>query len=565
MLIAAVLFAAGQETTVRPGIVLRLTRRAPRAPAAAARRPRAHPGLRRRGRGSRPRSRATRLALRVPTAVGGVDIPAGTTVMVLDGAANRDPRQFECPGEFRDRPRERASTRRFRPRHPHLSGRAPRPRRSAREHRAAPRSHGRHQDLRGRARTGRRAPLRVHAHVHLARADASPPGVQALESMTDAIETFRIHVDDASSTICAAGSRARASRPDRRHRLGVRHPDRLPARARGVLARRVRLARAGGAAERARALPHRDRRPVDPLRARALASSRRVSVAAHARLAGLDRRVPRRHPPAHRAGAARREAADAFHVVAPSLPGYGFSEPTRNAAGTPCASRAFVELMHRLGYSRYGAQGGDWGADRDEDRRARSRALRGDPSQHADRGTPADPVALTDEDKADLAAMAHFQREESGYALEQGRSRRPLGVALNDSPAGLLAWIVEKFRTWSDCDGHPENAFTRDQLITNVMTYWVTQTITSSARLYWENKNSATRRSTSRSPPVSRAIRKRCCASRAPGSSGATTSPTGPTCRAAATSPPWSNPRSSPTILQRSSAPCADRPLGSGA
>ena len=61
-----------------------------------------------------------------------------------------------------------------------------------------------------------------------------------------------------------------------------------------------------------------------------------------------------------------------------------------------------------------------------------------------------------------------------------------MGVALNDSPAGLLAWIVEKFRTWSDCDGHPENAFTRDQLITNVMTYWVTQTITSSMRLYWE-------------------------------------------------------------------------------
>ena len=82
--------------------------------------------------------------------------------------------------------------------------------------------------------------------------------------------------------------------------------------------------------------------------------------------------------------------------------------------------------------------------------------------------------------------MARFQREESGYALEQATRPQTLGVALNDSPAGLLAWIVEKFRTWSDCDGHLENAFTRAQLITNVMTYWVTQTITSSVRLYWE-------------------------------------------------------------------------------
>ena len=82
-----------------------------------------------------------------------------------------------------------------------------------------------------------------------------------------------------------------------------------------------------------------------------------------------------------------------------------------------------------------------------------------------------------------------FQREESGYALEQATKPQTLGVALNDSPAGLLAWIVEKFRTWSDCDGHPENVFTRDQLITNVMMYWVTQTITSSARLYWEHQH----------------------------------------------------------------------------
>src|SRR5947208_8692027 len=99
---------------------------------------------------------------------------------------------------------------------------------------------------------------------------------------------------------------------------------------------------------------------------------------------------------------------------------------------------------------------------------------------------PDNTAPLTDADQADLAAMQAFSREESGYALEQRTKPQTIGVALNDSPAGLLAWIVEKFRAWSDCDGDPENAFTRDQLITNVMTYWVTQTITSSTRLYWE-------------------------------------------------------------------------------
>jgi epoxide hydrolase len=184
-------------------------------------------------------------------------------------------------------------------------------------------------------------------------------------------------------------------------------------------------------------------------------------------------------------------AADAFHVVAPSLPGYGFSEPTRTRGwNVQRIARAFVELMGRLGYSRYGAQGGDWGAQVS----TRIGAL--DPEHCAAihlnmpiADPPEDRVPLSDVDKADLAAMQSFQREESGYALEQATKPQTLGVALNDSPAGLLAWIVEKFRTWSDCDGHPENVFTRDQLITNVMVYWVTQTIASSARLYWEHQH----------------------------------------------------------------------------
>jgi pimeloyl-ACP methyl ester carboxylesterase len=181
-------------------------------------------------------------------------------------------------------------------------------------------------------------------------------------------------------------------------------------------------------------------------------------------------------------------APDAFHVIAPSLPGYGFSDPTRTRGwDVSRMARALVELMQRLGYTSYGAQGGDWGSQV-------AASIGAVDPEHcagihlnmaiADR--PKDPVSLTEEENADLAITAHFRREESGYAQEQGTKPQTLGAALNDSPAGLLAWIVEKFCTWSDCDGHPENAFTRDQLITNAMTYWVTQNITSSMRLYWE-------------------------------------------------------------------------------
>jgi pimeloyl-ACP methyl ester carboxylesterase len=185
-------------------------------------------------------------------------------------------------------------------------------------------------------------------------------------------------------------------------------------------------------------------------------------------------------------------AEDAFHVIAPSLPGYGFSEPTRTPGWDVARiARAFIALMSRLGHARYGAQGGDWGAQVT----TRIGAL---DTQHCvglhlnmPVGAPPDPPCpLGAQDKADLAAMAKFQSEESGYALEQGTRPQTLGAGLNDSPAGLLAWIVEKFQAWSDCDGHPENAFTRDQLITNVMVYWLTQTITSSVRLYWESRHS---------------------------------------------------------------------------
>ena len=207
--------------------------------------------------------------------------------------------------------------------------------------------------------------------------------------------------------------------------------------------------------------------------------------------------------------------------------------------------------MARLGYARYAAQGGDWGAQ------ITTRIAAFDPPHcaaihlnmpigHA----PQEAAPLTEEEQADLAALQLFQREESGYAGEQGTKPQTLGVSLNDSPAGLLAWIVEKFRTWSDCDGHPENTYTRDQLITNVMLYWVTQTSSSSARLYWETRHgdalqpSLCPSSTSR--PGWPGTPRRSCAGPVPGSSASTTSPVGPSCPGAATSPPWNSRRCSP-------------------
>ncbi|MET1041679.1 MAG: epoxide hydrolase family protein [Acidimicrobiales bacterium] len=180
--------------------------------------------------------------------------------------------------------------------------------------------------------------------------------------------------------------------------------------------------------------------------------------------------------------------AEDFHVVAPSLPGYGFSEPTRTPGWDPTRmAQAFIDLMARLGYDRYGVQGGDWGSQ------VGTRIAVLDPDHcvalHLNMAIarrPKEDLALSPEDQADLAAMGAFSKDESAYSQVQGTRPHTLGAGLNDSPAGLLSWIVEKFRAWSDCDGDPENAFTRDQLLTNVMLYWVTETITSSTRLYWE-------------------------------------------------------------------------------
>jgi pimeloyl-ACP methyl ester carboxylesterase len=198
--------------------------------------------------------------------------------------------------------------------------------------------------------------------------------------------------------------------------------------------------------------------------------------------------VPRLTDPTAHGGA----AADAFHVVAPSLPGYGFSEVPRVPGWhIRRVAHAFVALMARLGYERYGAQGGDWGAQ------ITTRMATLDPAHcvglHLNMpiaGPPDGDGPLTDEEQADLAVMARFQREDAAYAAVQGTHPQTLGVALDDSPAGLLAWIAQRFRDWSDCDGVLERSFSRDQLLTNVMLYWVTRSFTSSARLYWETMHS---------------------------------------------------------------------------
>jgi microsomal epoxide hydrolase len=185
-------------------------------------------------------------------------------------------------------------------------------------------------------------------------------------------------------------------------------------------------------------------------------------------------------------------AEDAFHVVCPSLPGYGFSEPTKTRQwDVHRMAQAFAELMGRLGYERYGAQGGDWGAlvttnigllDPDHVAGIHTNMPMALPPMDG-----SDPnEGLSDAEKADLAWHAEFEQNETGYQRIQGTKPQTLGFGLMDSPAGLAAWIVEKFRTWSDCDGDVEKSFTREHLLTNISVYWFTGTITSSTRLYYE-------------------------------------------------------------------------------
>lgn len=182
-------------------------------------------------------------------------------------------------------------------------------------------------------------------------------------------------------------------------------------------------------------------------------------------------------------------AEDAFHVVCPSLPGYGFSaKPATTGWGVERTALAWDTLMQRLGYSRYGAQGGDWGAAVTTQI---GRNERGCTAIHTNMAigqpTEASMSTPTDDDRRAFAAMKRYQKWEAGYSKQQSTRPQTIGYGLVDSPVALLAWIVEKFWSWSDCDGHPENVFSRDELLDNVMLYWLTASGASAARLYWES------------------------------------------------------------------------------
>ncbi|WP_245906132.1 epoxide hydrolase family protein [Mycolicibacterium palauense] len=182
-------------------------------------------------------------------------------------------------------------------------------------------------------------------------------------------------------------------------------------------------------------------------------------------------------------------AADAFHVVCPSLPGFGFSgKPTHTGWGVERIAAAWDTLMGRLGYTGYGAQGGDWGAAvTTQIGRNGGGCLGIHLNMPIAQRPPEADAELSQEEQEVVAAVSRHRRWGTGYSKQQSTRPQTLGYALVDSPVGQLAWIVEKFWAWTDCDGHPENAVGRDEMLDNVMLYWVNAAAASSARLYWES------------------------------------------------------------------------------
>ena len=193
-------------------------------------------------------------------------------------------------------------------------------------------------------------------------------------------------------------------------------------------------------------------------------------------------------------GAHGGDPADAFDVVAPSLPGFGFSEQaTEPGMDVQRVAGMWNKLMtENLGYPRFAVQGGDIGAG------VTSRLGHGHagtvigihltsvnrPAPYLGPGSR----ELTEAEQAHMAQRERWQRDEGGYNHIQSTKPQTLSYGLNDSPVGLAAWIVEKYRTWSDCGGEVERRFTKDELLTNITIYWVTQTIGSSVRMYYDNQ-----------------------------------------------------------------------------
>src|SRR5262245_13153468 len=188
------------------------------------------------------------------------------------------------------------------------------------------------------------------------------------------------------------------------------------------------------------------------------------------------------------------DAADAFDVVVPSMPGFGFSDrPRQPGMNVWRIADLWAELMAGLGYARFGAQGGDFGAGINTvlglNHSARLIGVHlnyipGSYQPDLSSGT----AGLTEEERQFLRDVEEWSQLEGGYSHAQRTRPQTLAYGLNDSPAGLAAWIVEKFQAWGDCDGEVERRFTKDELLTNVMIYWASETIGSSMRLYYEGR-----------------------------------------------------------------------------
>jgi epoxide hydrolase len=188
------------------------------------------------------------------------------------------------------------------------------------------------------------------------------------------------------------------------------------------------------------------------------------------------------------------DPADAFHLVIPSIPGYAFSGPTGQVGwDTGRVAGAWKELMRRLGYDRYAVQGGDWGMP------ISLRLGLADPEHVAGihlnmcvTVPPPDPEAMAGLDQADLARlefMSRFMHDGTGWQRIQSTRPQTLSYALTDSPVGQLAWIVEKYKEWTDSAKVPEDAVSRDHILTAVSIYWLTATAGSSAQLYYESSH----------------------------------------------------------------------------
>ncbi|MCW1381766.1 epoxide hydrolase [Novosphingobium sp. KCTC 2891] len=186
-------------------------------------------------------------------------------------------------------------------------------------------------------------------------------------------------------------------------------------------------------------------------------------------------------------------AEDAFHLVIPCLPGFGFSgKPAVTGWGIEKIARAWGELMERLGYARWFAQGGDWGAG--VTTQIAVQKIAGCAGIHLNMPTsrplPEDMASPEADEQRVLGALQHYQDWDSGYSKQQATRPQTIGYALVDSPVGLAGWIYEKMWAWTDNAGHAEDALPRDAILDNIMLYWLPGTGASSARLYWESFNS---------------------------------------------------------------------------